>query len=255
MKKTLLTLLIALSGAAIFAQSCVPDPNVVDAPGKQSDGNYPATLATAYVGHNYTMVITHVVPLDTSVTVVVPVPVVIDSVDITSVKGLPLGFTYSSNPISGHFKGGTEGCTVISGITNDPTLVGVHPLTIYTKAYAKIQGQSTEQPANIDSVKTYSLTIQLATGLNSFSMTDAGSLLVYPNPASGVLNVSAVLNETSLAALRVFNTLGELVLVENVALTNNSLNRTIDLSGSKPGIYFLEINSQKGIIRQKVMIR
>lgn len=212
MKKTLLTLLITISGAALFAQACVPNPAE-----KSTDGNWPAALNTAWLDSNYRMVITNVVPLDTNVTVSgIPVTATIDSVDIINVSGLPAGYSYACGKPNCHFYGGTRSCTVITGTTSNPALVGTHPLEIFTESY--VTAFSIAQSPRFDTVKTYSLVIQKATttGMTTFATSEAGSMVLYPNPTSGLFTVRASLNETNLVTIRVFTSLGQLVSSENM---------------------------------------
>ena len=91
MKKTLLTLSLAITSFFASAQ-CTPDSQF-SAPGIYPDS---ATgLSTAYVGQAYNEVITIISPLDTTVLYNgIPLAVTVQTIELTSVTGLPASFTY-----------------------------------------------------------------------------------------------------------------------------------------------------------------
>lgn len=66
---------------------------------------------------------------------------------------------------------------------------------------------------------------------------DSAEFAVYPNPADEVLNIRS--EATAIESLEVSNTLGQLVISQEV---NNSTNEQVDISGLTSGIYFLKIN-------------
>jgi len=71
---------------------------------------------------------------------------------------------------------------------------------------------------------------------------------VYPNPNNGIFNISIPTNfSTENLKITIYDNLGQLKFTEN-RLTN-----TIDLSTFSNGIYFLEINTNQGIFREKII--
>ena len=78
---------------------------------------------------------------------------------------------------------------------------------------------------------------------------------VYPNPATGQLNISFLQNISSYVTLRIMNTLGTDVYRSEFAITTYELNKTIDLAHLSNGIYFLQIENKNGILyRGSVLI-
>ena len=65
---------------------------------------------------------------------------------------------------------------------------------------------------------------------------------VYPNPANDVLYIEG----EGIKAVRVFNALGQ--VVESIEVEPQSL-VVLNTSGYKVGVYFLQISTEKGIIR------
>ncbi|MCH8317954.1 MAG: hypothetical protein IIA88_05570, partial [Bacteroidetes bacterium] len=109
-KKLLYTLVVLgfLAFQVANAQVCVPDPQFTQ------PGIYPDTVtgfADGCAGKPYEQLITNVVPADTFVD---PpgVFVIIDSVVLSSVAGLPPGFTYQCEPASCSWPGGSTGCVI-----------------------------------------------------------------------------------------------------------------------------------------------
>ena len=251
MKTPLLTLFAIVASISCYAQ-CTPNPIYT------ATGNYPKTLDVAWVDSSYSMVITSVVPLDTTVLVSgIPINVTIDSVVVKKLSGMPVGYTTQFNPANGNFKGGTKGCVLISGTTSDESLVGIHPLEIYTKTYAhtKVFGTSVAQKPQLDTVRSYYLEIKSATPTGVLNYSTSTRLQVYPNPTEGLFTTRAFFNEAKKATIKVYNILGGLIVDETVVIANNTLNYPVDLSGAKAGIYFLEINTGKEKFTQKVILK
>ncbi|HET6993039.1 MAG TPA: T9SS type A sorting domain-containing protein, partial [Bacteroidia bacterium] len=78
------------------------------------------------------------------------------------------------------------------------------------------------------------------------SVDKQNNLLIYPNPASALLNVTNIKSKT---IIRLYNSLGELVLETE---TENDL--TIDVDQFTPVVYMMEVNNDKGRSINKVVI-
>ena len=134
MKKNLLLLITGIMLTAIQfagAQNCVPGTQTI--PGIYPDS---ATgLKCAIVSSLYSEVITAVVPIDTTTDFGGnPTAFWIDSIVLLSITGLPTGIVYGCAPSSCGFPGGTSGCVKVTGT---PTVVGLYPLNVYTRAYVR----------------------------------------------------------------------------------------------------------------------
>ncbi len=72
-------------------------------------------------------------------------------------------------------------------------------------------------------------------------------ILVYPNPASDYLIIKA----ENIMQIRVLNSLGQ-VVIDNVIGSDNT---NIDISDLKSGIYFIHLDTQKGSVTRKVIVK
>jgi len=108
-KRLLILSVIFLTGILTNSNAqCVPDLTITD-PGIYPDS---ATgLPSGVVGTPYSEVIQAKVFTDTTLN---GLPVVISNITITSVSGLPPGLTYSCNPSTCIFPGGSNGCILLS---------------------------------------------------------------------------------------------------------------------------------------------
>src|SRR5690606_11858260 len=115
-----------------YSQNCLPDANYTN------PGYYPDSLPPAQIGASYGQTITVVVPKDTTIELIqgFPVTIDIDSIVLTSITNLPLGFTYECEPKSCGFIGNTSGCVKIIGNPVDANLVGDYNLIGNLQAYA-----------------------------------------------------------------------------------------------------------------------
>jgi hypothetical protein len=77
---------------------------------------------------------------------------------------------------------------------------------------------------------------------------DAGANLhLYPNPAKESLNLSA---DSRMLDITVFNAVGQMVDHNSV----NSMNYTLNTSSYQPGVYFVQISSDKGSTTRKFVV-
>jgi hypothetical protein len=111
---------------------------------------------------------------------------------------------------------------------------------------------------------------QVATGGESYSLTqnpgllvypgklavtqvsNENSFIVYPNPATGIVNIVFNQSKNDLQQVSVANILGQDVKIVNAVSQDNI---SIDLSGMSKGIYFIKCNFASGIITKKVLLQ
>jgi ligand-binding sensor domain-containing protein len=101
-------------------------------------------------------------------------------------------------------------------------------------------------------------TVETNTGLEkAFSVTQksaiagiedllAGSILIYPNPTYGMLNI---VSKTPVSGITLSDPAGRILLEKQV----NASNTSIDLSGLPKGLLFIKISVKNGDIYQKIM--
>jgi hypothetical protein len=72
--------------------------------------------------------------------------------------------------------------------------------------------------------------------------------VIHPNPSNGIVNIN--FNVEGQKQVKLFNSLGSLILTENSASNNLQLN----ISNQAKGMYFVEVNNGKTLEVQKLII-
>ena len=80
------------------------------------------------------------------------------------------------------------------------------------------------------------------------------SLVVFPNPSTGILHVTVTGYEGT-ANLRVLNVIGNEVYRESLSASEPRISRTIDLGSLAAGLYYVKIESGPYAEMRKVVIR
>ena len=148
MKKTILSLAIALTGLGTQAQVCTPNPLYTDS----IFGIWPDTtdnLASGMVGVAYFQDINLIVPQDAGLIDSQFAGIMLDSVQLTGLTGLPPGLSYACASQTGGactYLTGVLGCAVITG---NPTTAGEYPLTIDVTAYTTFFGSPVPVPQSV----------------------------------------------------------------------------------------------------------
>ena len=135
MKKLILSIAALVAFTFSGYSQCTPDPQFTEA------GIYPDSatgLSSAWVGYAYEEMITIITPTDT----VVDIPifglsnVTIDSVNLTTVTGLPPNFDYECDPPNCSFPGGTIKCARLYSTSNPLVAdIGLYPIVFETTTY------------------------------------------------------------------------------------------------------------------------
>ena len=206
MKKTLLFLSFTL--AYVFSSGqCIPDPQYT------APGIYPDTttgLSDAIVGQAYSQNITIITPTDTVVDILgQSASVDIDSISLTTVTGLPNGFTYSCDPPSCGFPGGTIKCAELYSTVNpNQSDIGLYNIVFETTSYASnvpFLGTFTQDDIIdyyfINIVDNTTFTIDKY-DISSFDLRD-----VFPNPASKNVEIQFISASTDDLILNVYKSL------------------------------------------------
>jgi hypothetical protein len=88
-------------------------------------------------------------------------------------------------------------------------------------------------------------------GVGEFSMAD-NSILLYPNPSSGSLQIDFSNKITEQAELTVSNLVGQIVYSTKINVGEQS--KSIDLKGREAAIYFLNLKSKEHTIAKKIIL-
>jgi hypothetical protein len=238
---------------AIFqvnAQNCTPDPTVISngVAGIFPNPSINPTLPNGTVNGSYATTITFVVDADTTIDLsgligfpFPPVTCMINYYEIVQVSTLPIGLNNSCEPVSCQFPGGGNGCMTIEGI---PTVAGTSSIQVSANYNLQIPGTvpvigGTSQ--NIPSFfAPYSLTILSDLGL---IIPSKPSFQIFPNPSSQQLEIKS---DLKIIDTRIINLEGE--IIKHFKYTNS-----LNISDLSNGIYFIEITTDQGIFRQKII--
>ncbi len=85
--------------------------------------------------------------------------------------------------------------------------------------------------------------VNMTTGINTDF--ENGSLKLFPNPAKGQFTIELSNIKAKNLHLKLISADGKIVRREDVALSNGQLKKVISLSGIAPGVYFLQMESDK----------
>ena len=81
------------------------------------------------------------------------------------------------------------------------------------------------------------------------------NLTIYPNPSRDVFNVSFTSDTKQSLKVRILNVIGEELINENLEQFIGEYTKQINLSENAKGIYFLEIETNDGIINKKLILQ
>jgi hypothetical protein len=160
----------------------------------------------------------------------------ITDASITSVTGLPAGFTYSTNPVNGTIVGGTNACLILGG-TPAAASAGTYTISVGFAVNTSF-GPTTQtllwfltiDPSGTTSVKSYS---------------SVANLFIAPNPATSELFVSAL---NHISKIQIIDALGKVVISHDA---NYSLQTTINIQTLSKGVYFLQLNDGNKVVTKK----
>lgn len=98
---------------------------------------------------------------------------------------------------------------------------------------------------------TITLIVENLVGLTNIEILT--SLKIYPNPSNGILNVDIHLSEVSEVELRIYSITGKMVFSEQVGGVKE-VNRNLDLSSLKEGLYFARILVDAQSITKRIIL-
>ena len=81
------------------------------------------------------------------------------------------------------------------------------------------------------------------------------NLNIYPNPSRDIFNVSFTTEEQQNLKVRILNVIGEHLVNEDLQQFIGDYTKQIDLTNKAKGIYFLEIETDNGVINKKLILQ
>ena len=79
------------------------------------------------------------------------------------------------------------------------------------------------------------------------------NIKVFPNPATDIINLNYELTTPSKSTISIKNILGQNIYKENIEVSTN-IEKQINTSNINKGIYFIEVDTEKGSFRKKIII-
>lgn len=202
------------------------------------------------------------IPASGTATIVVPITITVDSIELDSIHGMPTGITFGRSPM--RVPGGGYGCVTFSGTTTDT--VGIYPLTAYGIAWLTAEGQEVPYRGNLDTLSPFgayylrvvntpdSCHLTVPTGISSYSNSLNAIVSVYPNPNNGVFELTINAASPVTGEISVYDGIGRIVYeqpVDVLGIYNTSLN----LSKFSAGLYTLQIHTPQGSTTRKISIQ
>ena len=83
----------------------------------------------------------------------------------------------------------------------------------------------------------------------------AQSILMYPNPTTGLIHISGTAEQGKEVQIRVVNYLGQELFNTTMSTTNGTFDKNFDLSGFSSGSYLVEIRTAAGMVQRPFVVR
>lgn len=161
----------------------------------------------------------------------------VDSVQLTSVDGLPLGINVTGSPLSGIIHGGGNGCLWYSGTTSAPS--GAYPLTFNIRLWLSYLGNSAPEVDTTMAGLGYNFSLNVAGTVTSVAnLGDNNTVTLYPNPAQNQLNLQFTAEPN--AELAITDLSGK--VLSRITATN--LLTTVDINTLAAGTYILNVTDK-----------
>lgn len=230
-----------ISGTA-FAQ-CTPDLSIT-IPGIYPDS---ATgLPPGLVGQPYSEVIQARVLTDTTYN---GLPAIISNITITGVTGLPAGLTYSCNPATCVFPGGSNGCLLLSGT---PSAAGIFSIIVDLEINGSIFGVPV--PPVAESLDYYVIEIGTVGLSDDLSNIKFELLQNTPNPASDYTDVSFTTPVGGDFTIKLFNMIGKEVYHQTVRGMAGLNTSRIQLDDYTPGVYMMSLENGSSVVTRRMIV-
>lgn len=83
----------------------------------------------------------------------------------------------------------------------------------------------------------------------------AQSILMYPNPTTGLIHISGTAEQGEEVQMRVMNYVGQELFNTTITTTNGTFEKDFDLSGFSSGTYLVEIRTSTGMVQRPFVVR
>ena len=158
-----------------------------------------------------------------------------------SVNGTVVDFYNSSlNDSTNHWTFGDGGTSTLANPTHNYQTSGTYNVTYVAT-----------NNCGSDTAK-FSITIISGAGIDESNVVK--DLSIYPIPTGDLLNVSFEINSSNIE-VKILNTLGQLLYNESNENFTGKFQKVYSFAGYPVGVYYLQIQTDKGIVNKKFMIQ
>jgi len=91
--------------------------------------------------------------------------------------------------------------------------------------------------------------------VSSIHNVNINDLLVSPNPSKNIFNITFSSTTNSDIKIKIVNLIGKIVFIENLQQFNGEYSNQINLQENSKGVYFLEIETERGAINKKLILQ
>lgn len=262
--KFIYTFIFSLAAISLFAQAplCQPDAAYIDTIGVfpapyDAEANPDGGITIdACIGEPYEFVLTAVIG-DTLT--LAGAPIILDSLVILSVEGLPSGLTTGCNPGSCVVTmADTSACLIISGTPDETNAPGVYPLVLKAVVYSGFVQLDLEFPNPLIAPGTYELTLNAmgeCSPSNVYELSSNGLGFGFaPNPVSAFGELTIEAPEAGEYEYVIYNLLGRAVQREQMQLRAGINRQQIDVQNLPAGIYLHMIQQGNKRITKRLIV-
>ncbi|MBX7180999.1 MAG: T9SS type A sorting domain-containing protein [Bacteroidia bacterium] len=230
---------------AASSSGCTPS---LTGPGGDIVPDTIVNLAVATQGTPYSATIQVYVPSDTVVPGLGNLP--IQDFTLDNISGLPAEFSYSSNPATGVFPGGSAACLDLTA-ANVTSAVGIYPLGVNVTATVVTPFGPVPQSTTING---YKIVIQGPIGYITYDANSFGILANFPNPANESTAIVFGSDKNTSVGLNVYNAIGTLVYTSKVNATQGSNTISVNTSTFAEGNYIYTLSNGNAVANGKFIV-
>ena len=84
---------------------------------------------------------------------------------------------------------------------------------------------------------------------------DHKNVIIYPNPSREIFNIEFTSLSRQNLEIRIINSFGEIVYLENLENYKGDYNKAINLKDFSKALYFLEIITDDGVVNKKLILQ
>ncbi len=254
MKKLLLLFTAALT--FVYSNSTAQDCTPTLPPDGIHSHIVPDTIVNlphATVGQPYSTDIQIRVGTDTMVTTPISCNMHIVNYTLTSITGMPSGFSYTSNPSNGVFPGGSSACIHAVGTAPTAGMEGTYPLVVNVTANVTCNTFPLSQPSSFPG---YKIVIDpdgtVGISNNAAEKFELGQNI--PNPSSDVMRISFTSPVAESMHLNIYNSVGQLVLQKEIDAEKGSNEEFISTASFADGIYIYTLRNSTTTLTKRMVV-